>query len=119
MKPLLSVFCCLFFACFSLQAQFFQLEKLPEIINSGFDEITPVLSRDGRTLYFTRVGFPDFERTFIVDSVDRHLELKPLEYLNLLGQAYTQINGSPVADPIRSAFNQDIWIAEGDSLGFH
>ncbi|MEO6759164.1 MAG: OmpA family protein, partial [Saprospiraceae bacterium] len=57
--------------------------------------------------------------TFIVDSLDRHLELKPLEYLNLLGQAYTQINGSPVGDPIRSAFNQDIWIAEGDSLGFH
>lgn len=107
-----------FSLCSCLSAQFFQLEKLPDFINSAFDEITPVTSRDGRTLYFTRVGFPDFNRSLVVDSIDRYLELKPPEYMNLLAQVYTQINGSLVTDPIRSDYNQDIWIAEGDSLGF-
>jgi hypothetical protein len=46
------------------------VEKLPEIINSKFDEITPVPSRDGKTLYFTRVGYPDFNRTLIFDTIN-------------------------------------------------
>jgi hypothetical protein len=38
----------------------FQLEKLPDFINSAYNEITPVPSRDGNTLYFTRVAYPEF-----------------------------------------------------------
>ena len=38
-----------------------KLEKLSAQINTvEYDEIAPVLSRDGNTLYFTRVGSPDF-----------------------------------------------------------
>jgi len=110
---------CFILACTCIQAQYFQLEKLPDLINSAFDEITPVPSRDGQTLYFTRVGFPDFNRTLVIDSIDRQIELQPTEYLHLLAEVYTQINGSPITEPIASGFNQDIWIAQGDSLGFH
>lgn len=98
--------------------QYFQLEKLPEFINSPYDEITPVLSRDGTTLYFTRVGYPDFDRTLVIDSVDRSLELPPDEYMALLAEAYTMINDGPVISPVGSSFNQDTWIALGDTAGF-
>ncbi len=109
----------LFLTGASLHAQYFQLEKLPEFINSAFDEITPVPSRDGQSLYFTRVGFPDFNRTLVIDSIDRYRTLKPAEYLNLLAEAFTQMNGKPITDPVSSGYNQDIWIAEGDTVAFH
>ncbi|MBK8193200.1 MAG: hypothetical protein IPK76_08315 [Lewinellaceae bacterium] len=97
--------------------QDFKLEKLPDFINSQFDEITPVPSRDGQTLFFTRVGFPEFEHTFFIDSVDQFLKLAPDQYARVLAGAYTDIAGSPVYNPERSPFNQDIWMATGDSVG--
>lgn len=109
---------CLLAGYFVPAQPYFQLEKLPALINSPYDEITPVLSRDGTTLYFTRVGYPDFDRTLIVDSVDKSLQLPPDQYMALLAEAYTQINEGPVISPVASSYNQDTWIAYGDTAGF-
>ncbi|UZR92751.1 OmpA family protein [Chondrinema litorale] len=35
------------------------IEKLPEIINSPYDEVLPVISPDGKTLYFDRKNHPE------------------------------------------------------------
>ncbi len=117
MKPTLPIF---FFLlsnlCFSQTYNYFVLEKLPPSINSTYDEITPVPSRDGRTLYFTRVGFPDYNRTLLIDSVDMAIKLSPEKYPTSLGEVFSQIAGKPIYIPERSAFNQDIWIAKGDSF---
>lgn len=99
------------------RAQDFVLEKLSPQINSDYDEISPVVSRDGKTLFFTRVGYPEFERTLMVDSSDWHKKRPAAEYYQLLAGAYTQIGGAEVYDPVRSRFNQDVWVASGDSAG--
>jgi OOP family OmpA-OmpF porin len=99
-------------------AQDFKLEKLPESINSLFDEITPVPSRDGRMLYFTRVAYPEFNQTLYLDSIDVSQKLNPEEYQNILSAIYEEIAGDPVYNPTRSSFNQDIWAAPVDSSGF-
>ncbi len=105
------------FPVFPADGQDFKLEKLPEFINSNFDEITPVPSRDGQTLYFTRVGFPEFDHTLFIDSVDQYKALGPDKYPNVLAGVYSQIAGTPVYNTERSPFNQDVWIARGDSIG--
>lgn len=91
---------------------------MPPFINSPYDEITPVPSRDGRTLYFTRVGYPEFDRTLLIDSVDMAVKLSPEQYPAALSDVYSQIASRKIINPERSAFNQDIWIAQGDSFDF-
>ncbi len=93
----------------------FQLEKLPEFINSAYDEITPVPSRDGNTLYFTRVAYPEFNRYLFLDSVDLYRKYPPEKYERILRTAYSELSGKPVRDPATSPFNQDVWIAESDT----
>ncbi|MBP6810683.1 MAG: OmpA family protein [Saprospiraceae bacterium] len=95
------------------------LEKLPAFINSPYNEITPVPSRDGRSLYFTRVGHPQFDRTLLIDSVDMALKLSPEKYMELLGDVYSQIAGTKIYNAASAAFNQEIWIANGDSIAFY
>ena len=52
------------------------LEALPEAINSPlYDEIAPVVSHDGQTIYFTRVGHPDFNKTLEVEGKNIELTL--------------------------------------------
>lgn len=106
------------FPCFSQSYNYFILEKLPPFINSRFDEITPVPSRDGRNLYFTRVGFTDFNRTLLIDSVEIFGKLAAEKYPAQLADVYSQIAGRRIVNPESSAFNQDIWIARGDSFDF-
>ncbi len=98
-----------------LFGQDFTLEKLPEAVNSVYDEITPVPSRDGRTLFFTRVGCPDFEHTLILDSVNLGERLSGRAFEAKLGSIYSEIKRGAVEDPIGSKFNQDVWIAGFDS----
>ncbi len=87
-------------------------EKLHEGINTAYyDEIGPVVSRDGHSLYFTRVASPDFDRTLIINGQDvNHLD--PDSYEDYLRYAYYQLVGTPVSDPHNSDFNQDVWVAE-------
>lgn len=108
----------IFFTGSRLFAQEFILEKLPEFINSPYNEISPVPSRDGKTLFFTRIAYPDFNPTLLIDSIDQHKKLSPPEYTATLKSVYKQIAGGYIADAVRSAFNQDVWMATGDSIGF-
>lgn len=117
MKKFAHVFLLIVATGYSSGAQDFKLEKLPDFINSQFDEISPVPSRDGQTLFFTRVGYPEFEGTLFIDSVDQFKTLPPERYRSVLAGVYSQIAGSPVYNLERSPFNQDVWIATGDSVG--
>ncbi|MCB9282612.1 MAG: OmpA family protein [Lewinellaceae bacterium] len=94
------------------------LEKLGADINTNkYDEISPVLSKDGHTLYFTRLGSPDFDKNMILDGANVY-ESSPGEYSQLLREVYYQLSGKLLPDPTRSDFNQDIWIAESESQFF-
>lgn len=97
----------------------FQLEKLPDFINSAYNEITPVPSRDGNTLYFTRVAYPEFNRYLFLDSLDLYRKYPPDKYDRILRNIYSELTGKPVNDPVVSPFNQDVWITEGDSANFY
>ncbi len=104
----------LLFSFFKGQAQRYKLtlEKLPPPINSSaYDEITPVLSYDGQTLYFTRVRYPDFDRTLEVEGRNIHLSLSESQYFRYLAEIYSRIAGYPIKEAMHSDFNQDIWIA--------
>jgi flagellar motor protein MotB len=94
-----------------------QVEKLPTTINTNYDEIAPVPSRDGGTLFFTRVGSPDFNRTLIFDTIQYHLKLDSVRYMDMLGQLYGELGQTILGAPWRSAFNQDIWCSPIDSMG--
>jgi len=114
-------FCCaILFHAVWVQGQELVVEKLPAYINSPYNEITPVPSRDGSRLFFTRVAYPEFDPTLIMDSMDI-LTRYPLEvYRERLSWVYGQLSGKGghVSDPTTSPFNQDIWIAPADSTGF-
>ena len=93
------------------------VEKLPETINSKFDEITPVPSRDGKTLYFTRVGYPDFNRTLIFDTINYQEKLSETKYMEMLGRLYGELGQTVLGEPYRSKFNQDTWLSNSDTAG--
>ncbi len=102
----------LFFSSATI-AQVFKVESMNNGINtSQYDEISPVVSIDGKTLYFTRVGHPTFDRTLKLDGADIGTQLNEIDYQNKLKRIYSKIAGEEVRDPQRSKFNQDIWIAE-------
>ncbi|MEN9610334.1 MAG: hypothetical protein RLZZ628_1148 [Bacteroidota bacterium] len=95
-------------------AQNYVVEKIHERVNSPqYDEITPVISIDGKTLYFTRVGSPDFCRTIAVDGKDVSQDYNIRAYEQYLSSIYGQISGSEVVlNPFQSDLNQDVWFAE-------
>lgn len=110
-RILLALFLSLLF--FPSDAQVFQVEPLNSGINSDkYDEISPVLSLDGKTLFFTRVAYPKYDKTLKVNGSDISLSLNQDQYERQLGQIFSEIAGRKVSDPIDSPFNQDIWIAE-------
>lgn len=88
------------------------LEKLNDKINSDeYDEITPVLSSDGKMLCFTRVGDPNFDRTLIEGKYDLSKTLGNRAYKRKLSNIYSEIAGKNINNPFNSDYNQDIWIA--------
>jgi OmpA-OmpF porin, OOP family len=91
----------------------YEVERLSDKINTTeFDEITPIISIDGQTLYFTRCGSFDFNKTIWIDGQDASKEMsyRDLEYH--LKDIYSEIAGRRISDPFRSDFNQDVWYAE-------
>ncbi len=97
-----------------------EIEKLPFPINTDdYDETTPVVSRDGRQLFFTRTGSPEFARSLRVRGADAADSLSPQAYAELLRQVYADLGNTSRLDPEphRSRFNQDIWFAELDGYG--
>ena len=93
------------------------VEKLPDSINSQYDEIAPVPSRDGRTLYFTRVGYPNFNRTLIFDTINYAVKLDEDKYQRMLSRLYEELGQTVAGAPWRSPFNQDVWISYLDTTG--
>lgn len=91
------------------------VEKLPPFINSAYDEIVPVPTRDGRTLFFTRVGYPEYDHTLIFDTINYAKKLKPDQYDAMLKRLYGELGQTLLTDPWRSAFNQDVWMSVADS----
>lgn len=96
---------------------FSQKEYRVEKVNSGinthqYDEITPVVSLDGNTLYFTRVGYPDYVRSLVEDGVDMAHKLGDADFNTYLASIFTRMGQRRITDPSRSEFNQDIWIAQ-------
>lgn len=88
------------------------VEKLGAHINlSGFDEISPIVTPDGKTMYFTRVGYETFDRTLLENDFDISRTVGENAYINKLRAIYSEIAGKEITDPIRSNINQDIWVA--------
>lgn len=107
-------------SCSSLVAQKYIVEKLDSTINTKeFDEVTPIVTHDGGTLFFTRVGSSDFNKTIWIDGKDVSDDYKYNDYLKHLRDIYSEISGKPVAgNPEKSDFNQDIWYAESRESTF-
>jgi outer membrane protein OmpA-like peptidoglycan-associated protein len=93
------------------------LERLANDINTTADEINPILDWDGSTMYFTRVGHPDFNKTLLMENEDQSAVLDDTQFGVLLKDVYSRIAEQPISDPVHSSFNQDIWIAQGDLKG--
>lgn len=90
------------------------VEKLSGAINTNaYDEITPVLSYDGLTLYFTRVGAPDFVRVLKVNGENVYAQAENLGE-QALRKAFSQLAGVPVQNVESSDFNQDVWVATSE-----
>ena len=88
------------------------VEKLNDRINSpGYDEITPVLSSDGKMMCFTRVASPEFNKTLIENNNDLSKTLNRKAYKKKLSKVYSEIAGQDIDNPYYSSYNQDIWIA--------
>jgi outer membrane protein OmpA-like peptidoglycan-associated protein len=95
------------------QQQRYVVEKLHDKINTQeFDEISPVISIDGQTLFFTRAGSYDFNKTLWIDGVDVSEKMSYQDLAFNLKNIYSEIAGYPIKDAFRSDFNQDIWYAE-------
>ena len=95
------------------------VEHLNEGVNSSsYHEISPVLSRDGRTLYFTRVADPRNSKIIYENGKEYSFEDNPTAYNSKIRQVYNQLEGKEVALPEYSDFNQDIWIADSDFAAF-
>ncbi len=94
-----------------LTAQPLFLEKLPPAVNStGYDEISPLLTRDGSTLFFTRVGYPEFSHRLVIDGRDIS-QAGAVIFERELEKAYSAIARREIAQPACSEYNQDVWMA--------
>ena len=95
------------------QTEDYRIEKLESNINTNrYDEISPVISLDGKTLYFTRVGSDDFNQTLWQDGEDISERMRYRDIIYNMRLIYSEIAGYAINDPVHSDFNQDIWVAE-------
>lgn len=93
------------------KAQQYVVEKLDFKINSEYDEISPVVDIEGKTLYFTRVGYPEYNKTLVEQGKDLSQTMEEPTYNSYLENIYTRIADRAVRNPEASNYNQDIWIA--------
>lgn len=97
----------------SIQVYSQAAEKLSTMINTErYDEVAPVLSPDGQTLYFSRLGYPKMVKTLIHDGIDLSATLSEEAYKKKIGEIYSQLAGHTVSYPLHSVYNQDIWVAQ-------
>ncbi len=100
-------------------AQWWTLQKMHSIVNNPVtDELRPILSQDGKTMFFTKQGSPFFNRTLIEDGVDLSQTLDKTAYQQKLSEVYQSLSGEKILQPHLSSFNQDIWFLEEGESGF-
>lgn len=104
-------------SCNGLNAQYL-LEKLGDQINTEYDEISPIVMEDGKTLFFTRLGSPDFQKTLFQNEEDLSTSLSSKDYAKLLKDVYSEIANKRISKPVDSKFNQDVWIAVSERGDF-
>ena len=110
---------CLWAYASAVSGQDFILKKLdPSINTSGFDEIAPCISSDGQRLFYTRVGYPDFDQTLIEFGQDLSVVLPKAAYDQRLRAIYTMLGDRPGGKLYESDFNQDIWEARWNGNSF-
>lgn len=73
-----------------------------------YDEISPVLTNDGRLLFFTRTGDPDCNKTLMINGVNL-ADGSAEEYNQMVQKIYTQIAGRILPNPLLTSYNQDVW----------
>lgn len=103
-----------------LSGQNIGIEKLGPLVNTDtYQEINPLVSDDGNTLYFTRTGSPDFEKYLLIDGENIYTKIPETKYNVILGKVFEELGDQQVKNPHRSAFNQDVWMARTfDGKGF-
>lgn len=92
----------------------YKLEKLAGSINTTYNEISPIVSPDGKTLYFTRVGSPDFKRSLFQYENDLSEKLDEKEYQALIKRIFSQLGKERIDNPIHSNYNQDVWLSHAN-----
>ncbi len=103
----------LIFSCISLFAQQRQVEQLHLGINTKFyDEIAPIISKNEQTMFFTRQGYPIYNKTLVEKGVDLSKTLEADSYQKKLSEIFSSISGNLITNPATSSFNQDIWLAQ-------
>ncbi len=96
-----------------LSAQPKEVEQLNLNINTKFyDEIAPIVSRDEQTMFFTRQGYPIYNKTLIEEGADLSATLSPGLYDKKLSEIFSSISGRNITDAAASSYNQDIWMAK-------
>ena len=90
-----------------------QVEQLHLDINTkSYDEIAPIISRNEQTMFFTRQGYPIYNKTLIEKGVDLSKTLTPDAYQKKLSEIFSSISGNKIANSATSSYNQDIWVAK-------
>jgi len=99
--------------CAESFAQQKQVEPLHLDINTrSYDEIAPVVSRDEQTMFFTRQGYPIYNKTLVEKGADLSKTLSPDAYSKKLAEIFSSISGKSVTNAATSSYNQDIWVAK-------
>ena len=102
----------LFFAQIVL-GQAYGLEKLNPAINSrDYDEISPKVSPDGKTLFFTRIGYPVYNNTLLINGLDWG---QTASFNSKLRSIFRSLGGRSTVNPEQSDFNQDIWYSTSEA----
>lgn len=110
---------CLWVCVSSVFGQEFKLKKLDSSINTeAFDEFAPCISKDGQRLFYTRAGYPDFDKTLIEVGWDLSKLLPKKKYDNRLREIYQHLGDRSTGKIYESDFNQDIWEARWNGTNF-
>lgn len=98
------------------QDEVYQIIPLSDQINtSAYDEMSPVWDEEHQRLYFTRTGFPGFNKTIGGTEHSRKI-LSDSEVNHTLSRVYSEISGRRIVNPVPSSYNQDIFYASDEDL---
>lgn len=93
------------------------LHKLPGFINTPHgDEIAPIWTRDGNTMYFTRMKDPNFNKTLVYENKDLYKELPYPEYAKFVARLFRELgDDEDRKDIYKSPYNQDVFYVTNEN----